>query len=695
MLVGQRQQINIPPGVNKDDTSYSSFIYTDAQGVRFYNGLPQMIGGNSEASFENAQILDNSPRSIFSYVDNSGVKHTLIGTSTRLYTYEVGSLYNITPLVTATTSIPNSLSSNYKTIGSNALSSVLGSNVVTLVYSTFTELMFQTGDIISISGATAFGGFSTGDLNASHQISSITPTTISFSVSPNATSSATGGGGSIVLSTRLITVAQTAHGFLEGDRVKILGAANTGGFLAVDINIENVIRNVSTNAYTYYLAQTENFATSAVTSGGGSGTTVQGQIVEGNCTFSTGLGYGGGPYSIGAYGTPKAFTAGYSTPRIWSIDRYGNGVVLTPGDQGGLYEWAGTPATAPTLVDNAPAAINYVFVANNEVVTFGAGTDNTIMTSDTLDNTQWTPGPTTNAYTGQIIGTGRLIAHSYINNQYLIFTETSVYSMTYIGKPEIWLVTLITQADGIISPKAVTQTDGAVMWVGHKDLWIYNGSVISQVPNNTLKLWFYDTLNVGKYYLTFCRKIVGFNEMWIHFPGNDSSEPDTYVIWNYAEGHFTNGMLSRTAAEESQNALPTMWLANGSCDGSVPANIYLHEVGFSDNGSNLVGTLLSNYVQISEGDYLQQITRIIPSTVLLPIGTPNNNQSLYSITVYTKEYDGDATFETYGPYPVAAQTSKIETRIVGRQRQYEIDFNTQNGFRMQRIFEEVKPSTVR
>lgn len=697
MLVGQRQVINIPPGVNKDDDSFTSFIYTDADGMRFYHGLPEMIGGFSEAVFSNNQTISGVPRTVYSYLSNDGIKHTLIGTNKRLYTLQSNDLLNITPLDTTTIPIANSLSTNYSAMANNSISTTITSRTVTLAFSPLTQGIFQIGDVINISGSAAVGGILAAAINANHVITNVTATTIQFVVATAATSTvAAGGGAGIILTTRVITVAQLAHGFLDGDRIKITAAANTGGILAADINTENIIRNVSANAYSYYLANSSGFATSAVTAAGGGATEVQGQIDAGPCTFSVGFGYGGGPYSAGSYGTGKTFTAGYTLPRIWSIDRYGDGVILTPGDGGGLYEWDGDANVAPTIVLNSPAAINYCFVANNQAVTFGADSmPNRIKTSDSLDIENWTVDATSTAYVGDIQGAGRLIAHSYIKDQVLLFTETGVYTMQYIGKPEIWLIQELSTADGLMSPKSVIQSNDAVMWFGHKDLWIYNGSVLSQIPNNTLKHWMYDNLNQGKYYLSFVRKVVGFSELWIHFPAGGAGEPDTYVIWNYEEGHFTNGTLTRTAAEVSQNALPTMWLANGSCSGSPTSTLYRHEIGFTANGANLTGFLLSNYNQIDEGDYLQQITRIVPSSQLLPIGTMNTGQTLYQLYVYTKLYDGDINPRTFGPYTVTATTTKIETRISGRQRQYEIVFDGTNGFRFQKVLEESKPSTVR
>jgi hypothetical protein len=696
VLVGARQLLNVPPGVNKDDNSYTAINYTDADKIRFNSGLPETIGGWAQGVFGNYQTLTGVCRTLYSYIGSTGIETVFIGTHKRLYALQSNNLYNITPLVTITTAIANSLTTNYATMGNDPISITNGSRVVTLTYSTLTQGIFQIGDIVQVSGvAGAIGGIAAATLNGIHSITSVSASVITFVVSTTATSTATGGGAAVVLSTRVLTVAQIAHGFASGDRIKILGAIDFRGFIAADINTENIIRNVSANEYSYYMLQTANFATSSGGTGGGA-TTVQGQIAAGNCTFSAGLGYGGGNYSAGTYGTAKVFNSGYTLPRIWSIDRYGNGVILTPGNQSALYEWDGDYNTAPTIVSGAPSVINYCFVANNQAITFGAANvANAVKTSDTLDITNWTIDATSTAYEAEIQGAGRLIAHSFIKDQWLLFTESSVFTMVYVGKPDIWLIQELTTADGVISPKSIIQVNDAVVWWGHKDFYIYNGSVLTQIPNNTLKNWAQTTLNSGKYYLIFARKVIEFNEVWWHFPSGSSSEPDAYVIWNYLEGHWTNGTMDRTAAEEPHNPARAQWMAYGVCDGSTSTTLYRQEVGYSADGAALTGSLTSNYAQVNEGNILQQITRIIPSPLILPLGTSNTGQTLYTITLNAKNYDGQSTFNTYGPFDVTGFTQKIETRVVGRQRQYIIDFSTTTGFRIQKMYEELKPTTQR
>ncbi len=701
MPLGTRQIINIPPGVNKEDNDFTSMIYTDADKMRFYQYLPQKIGGWLKSTPTNYQVLDGVPRTMYSYISDSNVEHILIGTDTRLYTYQQGGLYNITPLVTATTAIANSLSTNYAAaLGTNPIATTNGSPVLTVTYSPILTAILRPGDIIKISGVIAdIGGIPLASINGTHAISNITATAFDIVVLSTATSTATGATG-CTLTTKVITVAQLAHGFRDGDRVKITAAVAFGGLVAGDINIENVIRRIDANTYAYYSPITANFATSSASGGGGAATLVQGQILAGICGLpsGSGSGYGGGTYGTGVYGVGKPFTAGFFRPRIWSIDRYGDTAVLTPGDQGGVYQWSNNINVAPVLITNAPAAVNYLFVAQveNQIVTFGAGgVSNRVYTSDSSNPTGWTKDATTLVFDRHIEGAGRLIAYAYVKGQYLLFTEADVYLMYFVDKPSIWVITLLTDTDGLIGPNAVANIPDAVVWMGQNDFYIYNGSVVSQVPNNTLLHWMIDKMNWPQSYVSFTRTVAEFDEIWFFFPGGSSAQPNTYIIWNYVEGHFTNGTLTRTAAERPNNPAREQYLAVGSCDGSIATALYRHEVTFADNNAAMTGSLTTNYALIDEGDYVQQISGIFPSSYILPIGAPDTTTVLYSLTVNTKDYDGQLNPRVFGSYNVLSTTTQINTRISGRQRQYIYNFSNTVGFRIQKTYEMKKPFTVR
>lgn len=695
-LQGFRQIINIPPGVNKDDNAFTSLSYSDADKIRFHQGLPEKIGGWIAQNSINDQELKGVPRTIYTYDDFDGIERTIIGTHTRLYSYQNGYLYNITPLVTGTTAIPNSLATNFTTFATDAIAVIDESDVATITYSPLTTITFQEQDLIQIAGvASAIGGVPAASFNDEFSIFNVTATTFDIYVGTAATSTATGGTGA-TLSTKIITVTQAAHGFANGDRIKIASAANFGGYLAGDLNIEGIIRYVNANSYKYALITTS-YATSSATAGGGAATTVQGQIAAGECTIRGEAGFGAGPYGLGAYSEGANITGSVTLPRIWSIDRYNDGVVLTPGSQGALYEWDGDVNVAPTIVLNSPTAINYVFVASaeNQIVTFGDGNPNQVHTSDVGDATVWTANSSNVVFNRRIDGAGTLIGHAYVRGQYLLFTVDAVYKMVFVGKPDIWVVQKVTDVDGLIGPWAVIDAADVVVWMGQNDFYIYDGSTLVPIPNNTLIHWLYDRLNTPKAYVSFAWYLENFDEIWWFFPSNGSDEPDNYIIWNYKEGHFTNGTLARTAAERNVNSQRLEYLAYGACDDVTESVLYQHEIFFSDNEAPMVGSLTSNYALIGEGDYIQNISQITPSNLLLPIGSSSQGELLYSLTINTKDYDQDTNTRSFGPYDVYSNTSKIDCRILGRQRQYSYSFANTVGFRIQKTYETNKPFTVR
>lgn len=704
MLTSKRNLIDIPAGVDKDSNAYSTLQWTDADKIRFNRGYPQKIGGWHSIDYGNAQTLKGVPRSIWSYYDANGLEHMLIGTDTRLYSYESGNLYNITPLVTGTTAIANSLSTNYNTLANNPVTTTISTKTITLTVGSAITLISRVGDFIQISGtAGAVGGIAAADINGTFRISSVGATTITYQSSSAtvATSTASGGGAAVLLSQRVITVAQLAHGFLDGDRVKILAAAAFGGFVGADLNIESVVRLISANSYAYYSTTADssgNFATSAASAGGGAATTVQGQITAGVCAYNTGLGYGGGAYGAGTYGTPKVFTAGYFAPRIWSFDKFNTGVVLTPGNQSGLYLWGGNIATAPVLqtAGSCPTAINYVAVMNDQIVVFGSSGAVNAITS-TSDITNWTVDPAITFYNETLKSAGRLIASEYCKGQYVIFTENSVHKMTFVGTPDIWVIDDVMLSDGLMGPQASTSIQDNVVWLGQENFYIYNGSIVNVIPNNTLCEWFFSQVNTGKFYHAFAHKSVVFDEIWWFAPFGESEEPDNYVIWNWQEGHFTNGQLSRTASEDPNNANRSQYMAYGDCTSGDDAILYVHETkeDYSDDGGNMSGSLTSNYNIIDAGEYMQQILRVVPSTTLMPTGVPQTGALLCDMTIYTKEYDGQLTPRTFGAYPIYDTTQKIEVRANGRQRQYKFEFDNATGFRLEKFFEELRTSTPR
>lgn len=658
-----------------DETNNATSHYTMSQNVRFFNGKPEKIGGYNKVSFDGGMSVSGVVRSIFSSV-LSNITQTLIGTHTKLYSLYGSVLTNITPLQTSSVAAANSLDTHYDTLGNDPISTTDGSTTVRITDSDYS--LFKVGDSLTISGATATGGIAIGILNSSHVIRNIGTGYYDIVVSTAATSTATGGGASVVRSSGLITVNKTSHGILDGERVKLEGAATTGGITDVQINIEFIVRNIQTNSFDIMTAGT---ATSSVSSGGGASTVYYKEIVSGGENEVFSQGYGMGQYGVGLYGTSLQSASGRALPRTWFFDKYGDAVIATAGNQTGVYTWSGSSSIAPTLVTNAPTAVNYAFISNNILVTFGAGgVFNKIFSSDQGDITNWTASSLNSVFEDNVEGAGRLLSHANVNGTNIIFTEQRCYTMRHIGRDNgVWAIKPLEYI-GIMSPMSRATVGGAVFWMGNDNFYMWRGGSVEVIPSNSKQqttLWKYvfENLNYSQKSKCFAWYNKKFGEVWFHYPSEGSNEPDRVAVVSVNDYAWWPLELDRTAAEYPEINLSVPRLSDSS------SNIFRHESGYNANGLSMDWSLDFNLRKV-DGKKPSTITAIIPDSV---------QSGNISITVTGQQWP-QSTANTYSnTYTCTASQERIPVSASGRYYKYSLSGNALNqSWRMGEWYEEIQ-----
>lgn len=658
--VSELQALQITPGVQPptDRTPFSTSHYTASDKIRFQNGVPVKIGGWRSVLFEYGLTIQGYARSMFSASLQNQVK-TLIGTNEYLYYVQGQVLTNITPFQATAITIPNSLNTVYDALGSNPIATTLGSQVVT-VQATSDIQAQQVGDTIQLSGATTVGGISNTLLNSEQVIRSINTSNnkFTFTVSSAATSTATGGGSSVVYASPLIVVGQTAHGLRNGDRVELFNATTTGGIPANSINQEFVIRVPSANKF--YI-ETDTPASSLVSGGGGTAVYYFNQLDDGAIDQGYGQGYGQGYYGAGLYGVSKQSMSGIVYPRIWFFDRFADTAIMTPGNQGGLYYWTGsaeiapqplgqaitaaitsgsttvtisggtpititngypitgpgipvgatvtahdsttitlsaaatvTNGTASLLVVTSPQHINYAFVSNNIVVTFGSdNVPNRIFASDQSNPAQWISSSTNQVFEDDIEGAERLISHVPANGVNLIFTGSQTYIFSYIGLPLVWSTTLLDNSIGIIGPLARVSVGNNAYWMGNRNFYMWSGGNVTIIPANsqaqsTLLNYVFGNLNYSQASKCYAWYNTLFNEVWFHYPSASSTECDSVARVNLTDMTWSPDTFDRTCAEYPDDLLINPRMV------SMEGILYIHETGTDADISAMTFTLTSN-----------------------------------------------------------------------------------------------------
>lgn len=101
--------------------------------------------------------------------------------------------------------------------------------------------------------------------------------------------------------------------------------------------------------------------------------------------------------------------------------------------------------------------------------------------SDQESITDWQA--TTNNSAGELrIGSGsRFVRAIETKREILVWTDTSLHSMTFIGAPFTFGITQLSANTTIIGPNAAAAVDDLVFWMGRETFYMYDGRV-QQLP---------------------------------------------------------------------------------------------------------------------------------------------------------------------------------------------------------------------
>ena len=636
-----------------EGTTSTTKHFVSASKMRSFNGQPQKIGGWESVEFSDDNTLVGVGRSIHSAAI-SGATTTLIGTHKRLYALFGSVLTNITPLQTSSVAAANSLATLYTTLANNPITTVNGSKDLTIADTSASR--FVAGDTVTLSGAATTNGVPDTDINIAHTIRSISGSTFTIRVATAASSSGSGGGASVVRACGLINVTKAAHGQANGDRVKISGAATSGGVTDTVINVEHIMRNVATNDFD---VMTTGTSTSSVTAAGGAGTVYYPQIPIGSQNQTYGQGYGMGKYGVGLYGVSATSSSDTVGARVWVFDRFASVFTIAAGEQTGLYEWNGVTTVAPVLITNAPTTINYQFVSDNILITFGNTNENRIKTSEQGDRTNWTSSSTNQVYIDDIEGAGRFISHLHVNGVNMIFTHQQCYTFRKIPRDAgIWEIKLKDPAIGIISTMARVVANGIGFWMGENNFYMWRGGNIEVVPANsqrqsTLLKYVFENINRGQSSKFFAWHNEKFNEVWFHYCSASSNEPDRVARLCLQDMSWWPDTMERTAAEYPSINLQYPRLLNST------GTLYQHEKTFNDDGAAMSWSLKT-------GDYTYgkdnaALVGFIPDSV--QVGS-------ITATITARAFP-QSTTSTYSPaHTVTATTERVPAAVSGRYWNY-------------------------
>ena len=682
------QKILFKPGVNKENTRYTTEGgWYEADKVRFRQGNPEVIGGWQPFS---AATFQGVCRSLWNWVTLGGDNLIGVGTNLKFYLNQ-GGLYNdITP-IRATSTINN-----------NPFVVTLASAVVTVTDTSHGAL---TGDFVTFSGAVSLGGNITATvLNAQYQITVLTANTYTFTASATANAtdvSGSPGGGASVVATYQISVGPATPVPLVGWGAGTWGQTGTtwgnGGTSTSALRLWNQINYGQDLVYgprtgaIYYWTANNGVTTRGVllnTLGGTvSFTNASPTVVTSTILYTEGaaLQFSGGslPTGVSAATTYYVFQVNGLTFNL--LDGGGNQVNTSSSGTGSV-----------SLIVDVPTVQNNMTVSDTSrfVIAFGCNDYGSNVLDPMLirwsaqdDIYNWTPDPTNQAGFIRISHGSEIVATVQTRQEIVMFTDSAIYSLQYLGPPYVWVPQLLGDNISIMSPNSAVIASGIVYWMGVDKFYVYDGRV--QTLNCDLRRFVFGDLNQEQALQVFAGTNEGFNEVWWFYCSANSTAVDRYVIYNYTEKIWYYGTMSRTAWLDS--GLQSVPIAANYVTATLTGNLINHETGLNDDTTGTAvaidAYISSSEFDIGDGHNFGFVWRVLPDlTFENAENTPAGAVPSVAMTLYGLANSGSGVTSTASQpvsksstYVITEQfTGTIFTRMRGRQMIFKISSNQVN-----------------
>ena len=672
-------KILFKPGVNRENTRYTTEGgWYECDKIRFRQGNPEKIGGWTQFAFDTFQGVC---RSLWNWVTLAG--ENLVGVGTNLYFYILngGTYYDITPIRKTVTL-------------TNPFTATLGSSVIAVLE---VDHGCLNGDSVIYSGAgiTGLGGNITAPvLTGTFQITFIDDDnyTITVSAVANATDVSGSPGGGTVVTQYEVNTGNTYQVPLVG-----WGAGPWGG---------GTWGNGQATRTSLYIWNQRNFGEDLI----------YGPRGQGLYYWSADVGYSAVQITI-SIAAPGVITlpAGFSFPNGATISFTSTGALPTGlsvgtvyfvvNSTGGTFNVAttinGTPVTtsggqsgiqrisqrginlADVGDDDTPIYQNYLLVSDTSrfILVFGTNDYSSTVLNPMLirwssqeDPYTWTPSITNQAGSIQLSHGSEIITAIQTRQEIVVFTDTALYSMQYVGPPFVWSSQLLGDNISVAGPNAVALASGVIYWMGVDKFYMYDGRV--QTLNCDLRRYIFQDFNSLQNQQVYASTNEGFNEIWWFYCSADSTVIDRYVVYNYFERVWYYGTMGRTA-----------WLDSGLLPYPIATTyngkIVQHEDGVDDAEDPnailpIAANISSSEFDIGDGHNFGFVWRILPDLTFS--GSSSSVTPQVTMTLYPLQNSGSGVSSTASApvvksstYVITEQfTGQIYTRARGRQLIFKI-----------------------
>jgi hypothetical protein len=651
----------------------------------FFSGASAVGGLTIDGEYKVVDVLTGSSYTITAATTASSTA-TGGGTVVAQYEYPIGS--NIYTIGTGWGAGPwgGPVTPAYVSLGANPFSVTNNSSSVVVTQNAHG---LSNGYYVAFSGATTFAGIPASMLNTTYQISAVTTNTYTITLPSSFKATATTtGGGSVVIALDQSGTRPWGSAYTSGigQQLRLWSNDNYGGDLVLAPRGGPIFYwqdnlSVYTRAqYLSYLADhTTEFTDSATTFSSGVTTITVGSAIAAQLypyQYITGTGIPAGTrvastYVTGSTTVPLTFTAPATATTSASSGTYS-------------YSYAGAFVPSATYQVITSSIQEFILAFGSESYVPGdpnqAFNPMLVRWSDQGNAYQWIPQVTNQSGEFLLTNGSYIMGARAQRQEILVWTDSCLYSMQYLGAPYVWGFQILMDNISIISPNCMITINNVTYWMGRDRFYMYSGRV--EVLPCALRQYIFGDINQDQSYQVFAGANEAYNEVWWYYVSNSSTgtSVDRYVIFNYLDRVWYYGTMKRSA-----------WMQNGIIQYPVAADyngrLLYHENGCDDQ-STASPQPIDAYVQssdfdIGDGHNFGFVWRILPD---INFNGSTTNEPSVTMTVKPRQNSGTPygtadnpvvasaqNYTTVPAYTVQQFDGQVYTRLRGRQMAFRIE----------------------
>ena len=239
------------------------------------------------------------------------------------------------------------------------------------------------------------------------------------------------------------------------------------------------------------------------------------------------------------------------------------------------------------------------------------------------------------------VNIGALIDCLPLRNTNIVYSDSQVWAMDFIGGQFVFNFRQIFKNNGILSRRCVQEFEGKHFVVGNGDVYVHDGNTLKSVIDAKRRRFLFDDIDADNYQTTYVFANYSAKEMWICYPKSESpsSLPNKALIWNWTNGtwgqkdlpegtygtpHISSGIVDTSITSDAWSANTDTWLTvNRHWDLQAYSpqeqsplicadKLYKGDSTDTHAGTNMISSVERTDIPIGEDDLTVRIKALYP-----------------------------------------------------------------------------------